>query len=162
MKKLLALILIIGCVFAMTSCYLLGPRPEKDLKKAKENLEAADYNVSYTTEAGDDIVARLSAQSEDGEDTIIIIEFANKKAANLYYRERKLEIEHEIDDLKLQIDKLKYEMKNSDNDGENLIGEIALEKLQEELSKLRKEIVLGKSGKVVWYGTKNGAKASKG
>ena len=57
MKKLLSLILagalLVGAMFALTSCSLFGPKPELDLETAAENLEDAKYAVNYV-EADDD------------------------------------------------------------------------------------------------------------
>ncbi len=161
-KKILALALVICSVFALASCSLFQPKPKQDLEKAAKNLEKAGYDVDYETYDSDNaiIVEYIEASDEDG-NKITIIKYATRKAAKLAYENEKIRRDYKIDTLENEIDSLKYQMKKFAEDDEKEMYEKYIEELKEELQALKKEEVLGKSGKIVWYGSKDAVKATK-
>lgn len=168
MKKIitaiLALAMIIGCVAVFASCG--GPKPKLDLDKAEANLKAAKYSVSHNDDAD-----RLPADrketlyaKDDNDNYINIYVFNDRKSANLYYKSLESELEFSIDSTKLEIKYVKNMIKkySADLDSATLKSyENKLKQLEEELEELE-DIVIGKSGKTVWSGTKEAIKATKG
>ena len=169
MKKILsmflAVVMIATCIMALASC---APRPLlKDLEKAADNLEDEDYHASYTDDEdrlGVGMVERLTASSEDGDDYLYVVVFETSKLASIAYDEAKLNLEHEKETLKLEIKRIKHILKKFDSDlksDEIDEYEDELKELEEELEEY-KNFVIGKSGKTVWYGTKDAIKDSRG
>lgn len=164
LAALLALVMLVGCVAVFASC---AAKPQLDLEKAKDALEDADYTVYYSDESSDStpyIEATLRA-SDDDDEQITIILFADAKTAKLYYEDLKLKHDMEIDELKLQIKTYKhilkkYEGELKSDDITELEDEI--KDLEKELEEMKEEQVFGISGKVVWSGTEKAIKDSKG
>ena len=161
---LLALAMLIGCVALFASC---GAKPELDLEKAKDALEDEDYEVYYEDDMSDDVpyIEEYLRAYDDDDNSITIIRFADAKTAKLYYQELKLQRDYEIDSLKLEIKALKNQLKKYEDDfNSDEIDEIEdeIKDLEKELEEMKEETVIGRSGKVVWTGTKDAIKASKG
>ena len=168
MKKIitaiLALAMIISCVAVFASCG--GPKPKLDLDKAEANLKAAKYSVTHNDDADS-----LSAEKketlyayDDDDNYINIYVFNDKKSAKLYYESLELDLEASIDETKLEIKYIKNMIKKYSDDLNSITikaYEEELKELEEELEEL-KDIVIGRSGKTVWAGTKEAIKATKG
>lgn len=177
LRSIIALMILLCTVFAISSCVA---QPPKDLEKAADNLEDADYNVSYSDDEDElsvGIVERLYASDEDN--FLMVIVFDNAKTAKLYYNNTKLSLNQQIEEIKSEIEynksQIKYyehilkqyddDLSNSEADRyEEYIDEYEeeIEDMMEELEELKKEYVLGISGKTVWYGTKQAIKDAKG
>lgn len=161
----LALIMLMGCVLTFASCSF-GPKPELDIDDAEEALEDENYSVSVNDDPSDPMYeATLSASNED--DYLRIVWFENASVAKLYYKSLKLEREQEIESLKLEIKTLKKVIKLYEDDYKSdELDELEdeLKDLEKELDELKsnKEYAYGRSGKVVWYGTKDAVEDSKG
>ena len=135
MKKILSMILVcvlmLGCVFTLASC----GAPNKDPKAAKAALEEADYKVTLL----EGILLEGAAASIGVEDLdAMLTAFKDDDAISIYYFEEKEDAEEAYEKL------------------EKLYNE-AKEKADED----DPEIKLGKSGAMVWIGTKNAIKAAK-
>ena len=183
MKKLLSLMLaasmLIGCALTLSSCFF-APKPELDLKEAKKALEKEDYTVSYADKEDLEDVPyveeRLSAYND--EDSLMICIYADAKSAELHYKRAKLdrdaaiaEFEQEIEELELELafyenildkyedDLDRDDIKDIEDEIEDLMDE--LEDVEKELKEYKEEYVIGKSGKTVWYGTKDAIEDSK-
>ena len=162
LKKLLILMLALACVVGLVAC---APAPEKDLEDAKDNLEDADYDVAYSddddSQAG--TVEYLYAENEDG-DSITIVRFEKASTAKLYYKARQAERESELsyykDNLKLYKHMLKNYSDDMDSETEEQLEE-RIEEYEKYIDEFDDENVLGRSGKVVWFGTKQAIKDSK-
>lgn len=160
MKKLLALALVVSCVFAMASCSLFGPKPPKDLEQVAKDLEDSDdYYASWTNDEDEiddpSVVERLYVRSED--DNLIVIVFESTKAAKLYYKSLEISYNAEIDSTKNQIKMMEYTLKHyEDKLSSDEIDELEdeIKELTEELEEMKDDFVLGRSGKRVWYGSK--------
>ncbi len=143
LKSLLAVMLIAMMAFSFTSCGV-AKNPEKAEKKLKdagyevevvdEELGLAMYVEAYDLEKGD-IECVIDAQKDS--DGVTIYYCANAKAAKKIY-----------DALKKDFDEMKEEIKKLSGTEKELA--------EEYLDKIK----YGKSGKVVYVGTKNGVKAA--
>ena len=186
MKKflslLLATVLLVACL-AFTGCSLLGAKPELDLETAAENLEDADYFVSFSDDEEDldvNVEAKLYAYEEDGENYISIVTYKDSKSAKLAYQEIKLELEYEKESYNRRVDSYELQIKNINNmmdkyedelDDEDMIDyyedmleevEDALEEYKEEYAEEKENYVYGRKGNTVWAGTKDALEATKG
>ena len=168
MKRILSLslafVMIFACIFSLSSCF--GPKPELDIGKAEDNLEDEDYTVNVVDD--EDLLApgqveRLSAYN--GDDSIAIIEFENTKTAKLYYKQLKLERDQEIEEIKLEIKYMEHILdeysKDLDSEDEDDYKD-RLKDLRKELEEADEEVLFGRSGKIVWYGTKDAVEDSQG
>ena len=167
MKKLLAmalaLVMLMGCVLAFASC---GSKPETDIDDAEDNLKDEGYSVSANDDPSDPMYKATLTASKDDE-YLRIVWFDSAAVAKLYYQSLQLEEKYEKEELELQIKTLKKVIKLYDDEYKS----DELDELEDELKDLEKELkdlkkgdsyVYGRSGKMVWYGTKDAIKDSKG
>ena len=183
MKKilvvLLALAMLISSVAIFASC---GAKPQLDLEKAKDALEDEDYTVFYSDDDDSEDIPYIEETLyayDDDDNSITIIRFADAKSAKLAYKQLKIENDAKIDNIKAEIKELKAEIKlyehvlkkyddelKSDEaeEVEENIKELEdeVKDLEKELEEMKDDYVIGRSGKVVWTGTKDAIKASKG
>lgn len=156
MKKILSMLLVL--VTMLTVCMSLvacgGPKPTLNLKKAEKNLEKNDYEVEFLDdedyildEYGDEgyAIEEVLYAEDDGDNYIVIYKFKTARDAKLYF---------EIEDYEKAWSKLqKHVLKKFGDDME-----------KEERKDLEKDIkeseeyVCGRSGKYVWFGTKDAVK----
>ncbi len=168
MKKiislLLALVMAVGCMLAVTSC---GAEPELDFVVAEANLKLAGYSVNSRVFEDDvERVKTLSASKEinDIEDTIVITEYTDSTLAKLALEKQELSFEMEKQAIELYIEYY-----------EHLIDEYASSYSAEKLADLKEKLndykvnlemaenyVIGRSGNIVYYGTKAAIEATKG
>ncbi len=166
MKKLLTLFLALVMTFTCALTFSSCGRPEFDLKDAKKALEREDYSV-YQIDDYDDtetpyIVESLSARN--GDDFLYIYIFESSSMAKLYLESIEMQYEHELEEMKLELKTLKktvkkYEKELDDDVLDKLEDEI--DDLEDEIEEGKDELVFGRSGKKVWYGTKDAVKDSK-
>ena len=169
MKKLAKIFAVVMvCVLAVTVLVACGPNTNYD--KAKANLKKNKYTVTTATKEGDtgfaiaavsyasingikveDIEAVLSATNSDGE-YVTIIWCKSSDAANTVFGK----CDEQKKALKENLDQMKDQMK--DLDGED--KEFA-QKTYDQMKKAYDNYACGHSGKVAWYGTKGGIKATK-
>lgn len=172
MKKiivtLLAAAMLLSCVFVLASCGgNQGTKPELDLEKAAENLEDADYSVTYSDDEDElavNVAEKLVAYDDD-ENAIYITVYKDSKSASIAFDALKLEIENEKAYTENKIKEIKNLLSKYEDDFED---DDEIEELEDKLKDLEKELeefeekyCYGKSGKTVWYGTNKAAKASK-
>ena len=101
----------------------------------------------------------------DDDNSLSIVRYADAKSAKLAYQEIKLKYDYQIDSLKLEIKSLEHQLKKYEDDlDSDEIDEIEdeIKELKEELEEMKEDFVIGRSGKVVWYGTADAIKDSKG
>lgn len=135
MKKILSMILVcimaLGCVFALASC----GAPNKDPKAAKAALEDADYEATLTEGAA----LELGAAALGIEDLEAVVSgLKDDDAVSIYYFEDKEAAEEAYEKLEELFEEMKEEAEEEDV-----------------------EVKLGKSGAMVWMGTKDAIKAAK-
>ena len=167
MKKILSLVLalmmLVGGVLALTSCDKTV-KPNLDLEKAKTKLEEAEYDEVTLVDKKESLepgVAKyLRAYKDGGEDTddqyIYIVEYKDKKLAKLYYEETKAQLEYQIEALKAEIEIMEmtlelYESEMDSKDIDELKDEI--KDCKKELTDYEENYTIGIDGCFVWYGT---------
>ena len=159
MKKLLALLLAVVCLFACVSC---TPAPKKDLAAAKSNLEAKNY-VVFLDDTTDDPTVSETLTATNVNESLYIVRYASNKLAKLALRRAEAQIDAQIEDIKLEIKSIKHIMNKFDDElttDEMDDYKEELRELEEELEEI-KNVVFGRSGKLFWYGTKQAIKDSK-
>ena len=164
MKKfltlMLAVLMLVSSVVVLSSC---GAKPKLNLEKAEEALKDNDYMVSYSDdidEAG--IEESLSAYKKD--DSLMIVKFAKSSTAKLYYQQMKMELDYQLESIKLEIKTTKHLLAKYEKDmkSDEIKGlEDELKDLEKELEEFEETYVIGRSGKCVWYGTVDAIKDSK-
>ena len=170
MKKikvlLLAVALLLVCTMALSACSLFAPKPNKDLEEAAENLEDEKYMVTYTDDE-DELEVNVAEKlyATDGKDNYLSVTIYNdSKSASLAYKEMKMQYDAEIDEIKLEIKNYENMIKKYEDDLDN----DDIDDYEDEIKELEKELeeakdfVFGKSGKMVYAGTKDAIKDSKG
>lgn len=160
MKRILSFILVVvTMIVACSSLVACGGRPKFNFDVAEKNLKENGYTINHSTEKKDffrlgnigyAIEEYLSAKK--GGDSIVIIKFKTVKDARLYYALKKEEI--------------------AKGESEYRLNKRLLRKYGDEMSREKRnsleryindfdERVWGRSGKYVWYGTKDAAKDTK-
>lgn len=161
---------LVACVALIISLNVFtyhGIKPELDLKDAKRNLEDNDYYVTIEDDKDDlapGVEEELRAYSDDYDDRLYIYVYEDAAYAKKEYEYAKFEIEVEIENIKLQIEIAEYQLKHYDKDlSSEEIDELEddLKELKQELEELQENYVYGRSGNIVWLGTKNAAEDSK-
>ena len=178
--RIFALVLTLCTVFSLASCF--APKPKLDLEAAKENLEDEDYIVSYVDDEDvldTNVAERLVARDEDGETALTVVVYSDAKSAKIAYKIQQLNYDYQIEAYNMQIDYYELEIKALKNkirayDDELKSDEIdALEEkieeyeddvddLKDELKEYKKDYVIARRGKTLWYGYKDAIKDSKG
>ena len=162
LSMLLALVMAVGCVFALVSC---GDEPELDIDTAAVTLEAADYDVTVNVKpSGAGLVKVLSASSKDEEDFLFIWECDSEETAKLMLRQYEVMYQNAIAELKMELENAEemiseFEEELSADMKEYYNGVIVDNTA--ELEKLENSIIYGKSGTKVWLGTVAAVEASK-
>ena len=160
MKKMLSIFLVLVTMMAMSvSLVACGfKKPNLDFEDAAKNLERKGYNVvlidgdEYGSYTGYAIKNYISASEEDGENYIYIYEFKTVKAAKLYYEDVKIYYGTGSSEYKFYKKLLKEFGDDMDRDDRKDVEDY-LEEMEEE--------VCGRSGKYVWYGTKDALEDTK-
>ena len=164
MKKLLALALIIVSIFSFASCSLFAAKPEFDLDDAKDALEDADYTVIYEDDLDTPGIKEYLRAYDSKDNSLTIIVFEDAKLANLAYQQQKLEFEYDKDELELEIKANEHRLDKYEDD----LDSADIDSIEDDIKDMNKELkemkdyVIGKSGKTIWYGTKDAIKDSKG
>ncbi len=162
--KIAIALMLLSCTF-LTLCSCVA-KPKLNLEDAADNLKDENYTVYYVEDAEDNNPRyQETLNAYKGDEGISIIKFTDSKTANLYYENLKLEYDYKIDSLRLQIETLKHQIKKYEDDlskEEIKSLEKTLENCEESLEKYKEDYCFGKSGKTVWYGTKDAAKDSRG
>ena len=169
MKKifsaLLALVMLMGAVFMLASC---GAKPELDLDEAAKNLEDNGYTIVYEKDTGSRaITASLHAYKDDGENEyyyLDILEYENATFAKIEYKKMKSQQDAAIEKLEYALEYYEQYLKSYEDemDSEEIERFENYIKTTEEEIEVKKESVIGRSGKFVWYGDKEAIDASKG
>lgn len=160
---------VVAVIIAIIVCVNVfshhGIKPQLNIDDAKDALEDADYSVSYTDDEDDlaiGVKERLYAYNDD--DYISIVVYEDAAYAKKQYEAAKIEFEAEIDLIKNSISILEYQLNHYEDDlSSDEIDDIEdeIKELEERLEEYDEEIVHGRSGNIVWYGTKNAAEDSK-
>lgn len=134
MKKVLALSLVMIMMLGLlVSC---AGGPNSDPKKAKEALEDADYEVVHANNAAEAFF--LGGWYDGCEDVILAINEEEEELIYIWYFEEKDDAEDAWEDIEEFAEELKEEAEEEDID-----------------------LVVKKSGKMIYVGTKKAVKAAK-
>ena len=173
MKKILstvlAVVLIVGCIFTLASCSpkSQGEKPELDLKKAAENLEDEDYTVTHVDDKDSlevFIEETLYAYDEGHKNSITIVVFKDSKSAKFYYEDYVNGMQSEIEEIEAEIEFYEhilkeYESKLDSDEIDEIEDEI--KKYKEELEERTEDFCYGIDDCTVWYGSADAVKDSK-
>jgi hypothetical protein len=165
MKKILSLILAlvmaVGCVFTLASC---GAEPELDIDIAAANLSKSGYNAKVDSKVSTEVVKRLIATFGDDEEYLYIWECDSEETAKLMLRECEVMLENEIASLEYDIEYAEEMISEFEEQlSKETINELnkSIEENTEYLEMYKNEMVYGKSGNKVWFGTAAAVEASK-
>jgi hypothetical protein len=172
LAKLCTVFLAIVCLFSVSAC-----APKLNIEKAAENLEDAGYTVTIAdseleltaavkmmglpSNAHISIEEALMASEDDNYVYILKVEKAS--VAKAYYKMIKNQFDAELQEIKDQIKLYEVFLKNYKkelNSTEIDYIEDAIKEMKKELEEA-KEINIGRSGKWLWLGNKDGIKDSK-
>ena len=178
MKKLAKIFAVVMvCVLAVAVLVACGPNTNYD--KAQKNLEKNDYTVVTAVKKGDtgaaiafagpaaqfdikvdDIESMLYATSKDAKDSISIMWLASYDVAKKVYYKMKDNFDTAKETSQKNLDEMKANMK--DLSGKDKEDAQKLYDAAKELHDARfVNTVVGKSGNVVYTGTKDAIKATK-
>ena len=159
MKKILSLLLVLVTMLAVCTSLVAcgGAKPNLNLSRAEANLKENGYHVDiedgeeYSGYRGAAIERTLYAYDED-DNEIYIYEFKDAKAARLYYNNMKSaygkgSAYH------------KWYKRYLKKYGDDLTRE-EREDVEDWIEEIEEE-VCGRSGKYVWFGTKDAVNATK-
>lgn len=159
--KLISGLLAVACLLSISAC-----APVLNIDKAKKALEGNGYVVEVSDEYsyyGEAVEKVLYARHEDYDEYLYMLEFNDATMANKYYQEQKVSYDMEIKELKKIIEAREYYLKKYKDkiySDEITEWEDEIKECKEELE-YAKELVVGRSGKFVWYGTKDAVNATK-
>ena len=162
MKKLLALLLVIVSIFSLASCSLFAAKPKLNLDDAKDNLEDNDYSVTYVDkDAGTGVKEYLRAYNDKGDEITIYI-YEDATSASIAYKMAKLNQDQQEEYNKLRLKRYQNLLKKYEDD----MSSSEIDSVEDSIKDLKKSMkdndyVIGKSGKTVWYGTKDAIKDTK-
>lgn len=152
-RKLVAGIMVLGCVFAMIGC-----APKLNIKDAEDALRAKDYEVEIDyeeTEIDGIELLEKSLYAERGDAWIEIYEFKDKKTAKLYYEVQKTTFDNAVKSAEEWIEFYEYVLdKNRDTLTSSEINEIEdeIKEYKKEIEELKKNFeCIGVNGKYLWY-----------
>jgi len=160
-KILLAMMLVIASLLTFTACF--APAPAKNLEKAEDALEDADYTVHYEDDSDSPYIKETLYASDDDDNTLSVRVFNDAKTAKIFYEQMKNELDYEKDEIKAEIKLYEHLIKKYEDDlDSDEIDEYEddIKELKDELEELE-NLVVGRSGKTVWSGTKDAIKDSK-
>ena len=154
--RVLALMLVASmlCVMLVACSSKPADNPEDAVAALKEN----GYTIVYES---DEVVS-----AKKGDDFISIYWFDNEDDANELYEEA-MELKEEAEEA---LEKLKDELKEAQDELDDMeegflkdAAELVVAELEEEIeeAELEADAVVGKSGNMVWMGTKDAVKAAK-
>lgn len=167
-KTLLSCILVIITTLSMLcSC---TPKPVFDIDAAKDALEDAGYDVEFVSNPDDSdmdfaeaIKKRLEAYGENDE-YICMILFDSATMAKKIYDTIIFEMDSAIKQLKAEIKAYEYYLKKYKNkikSDERDDLEDKIKEARKEMEKYKEEYCIGRSGKLVWYGSIDAIKDTK-
>lgn len=185
LSAVLAAVLLVSAVFVFSSC---AAKPELDLEKAMENLLNAGYRVTYygeknelqSAERSESLYAYKLAgdgSNENEELTVLVYKDASvaKAALNMMKQERAAaiaEIKGEIKRTQAEIAYFEALLEAHEEDpavnGSSSTLRDAIREMEDEIDELEeqleseKNVICGRQGKVVWYGTKTAIRDSRG
>lgn len=153
MKRIVSLLLLLICVFNISSCAIVPVYNSPELKMI---LNAQGYTVEDVDLKNDDgVIGYVYASKRDTGDKLYYIYFDNMTSAKSMFDYINNKQKAKISELKMHIEKLEYALYKADDVTAAEKGDYYEQYilLTEELEKV-KNYTVGRGFNVVWYGTK--------
>ncbi len=163
--KILACILLACCITLTVACGGSTAKPELNLEKAKDNLEAKGYQVNLASGGSfliDGMIVYCLDAINGEENSITIYEFCSNDIAKSYYNTQTAMNTNQIITAQTQRDFYKAVLADKAltlTDSEKKILEEEIADCEETLAKYDK--IIGFSGKFFWIGTKDAIEDTK-
>ena len=181
LTSLLTCLLVLIAAFSISGC---SPKPALDFDDAMDELIDHDYNIydmnheevsndslflafdnalvdTYIPQ--DAIDEAFHASSRNREDRLCMIQFEKSKDANKWYKYIKETLDIMIINIQQELEMYEYFLKKYEDD----ISNDAIEDYKDIIKyykgtlKTLEDIIIGKKGKIVWYGTKEAIEDTK-
>lgn len=152
-KKLVALILLLSCVFSFASCSMLPIYNSPELTRI---LRDKGYEITdVDEEVQEGIVGYIYGYNEETDDEIYYIYCENFKSAKSIYDYISSKQKAKVAEIKMEIDKVEYALYKSEGMSASELGDYYERyiELSEELKEAEK-YTSGRGFNLVWYGTK--------
>ena len=154
-KKILVVLCLFMFLFFLSSC---SKKPNLDFNNSRANLVDKGYHVTYVDNSHFlEFNEKKSLYGYVDKDFISIIEFKDLKSARLYLKYLESEYEEKINTLKAEIKMYKHTLNKYDKElTSEEIDDLKenIREIQQKLEGYEDDHKCGRSGKIVWYGTK--------
>ena len=153
MKRIIAFVMVLACIFALTSC--MGSAIKYDHQVAKSKLEKCGYTIKdYEPDYETGVVGYIHAENSDGEE-IYLMYFSNVTIARSAYKYVKKMHAANMAELQLEMKMLDYSINENGDIDTDAKGEYYKDYLEiEEELDVYKQYKCGIYSNLVWYGTK--------
>ncbi|MCM1289565.1 MAG: hypothetical protein NC132_02800 [Corallococcus sp.] len=183
MKKLAKIFAVVMvCALAVTALVACAPTPNTNYDEAKANLEKKEgYTVSMSAKEGDtgadaifasmvseiegakaeDVEAVIMATNAKTGDGVSIIWCKNADLANKLYDSAKEGMDEAKEEAKKALDEAKKELDAMEAGAAKDAAQAVYETMKEQVDNMLNNMIVGKTGNVVYSGTKAGIEATK-
>ena len=153
MKRIIAFVMVLACIFALTSC--MGSAIKYDHQVAKSKLEKCGYTIKdYEPDYETGVVGYIHAENSDGEE-IYLMYFSNVTIARSAYKYVKKMHAANMAELQLEMKMLDYSINENGDIDTDAKGEYYKDYLEVEKElDMYKQYECGIYSNLVWYGTK--------
>ena len=153
MKRIIAFVMVLACIFALTSC--MGSAIKYDHQVAKSKLEKCGYTIKdYEPDYETGVVGYIHAENSDGEE-IYLMYFSNVTIARSAYKYVKKMHAANMAELQLEMKMLDYSINENGDIDTDAKGEYYKDYLEVEKElDIYKQYECGIYSNLVWYGTK--------
>lgn len=127
-------------------------------KDADFDLDDLAYVFSDPTELGTELIVEKT-------EFLMVVTYADSKSAKYMHDNLKLALDYAVDSAKLNVKAMENTVKEYEDDLDNDDidnYEDDIKDINKMIERVDEEIVLGKSGNTVWFGTKKAIEESKG
>ncbi len=152
MKKILSIILILTCLFSLSSCAVVPAYDSDELEKILES-NGYDHTINWQVDH-EGVVGYVYGFKEKTGDEIYYIYCEGFSSANSIFRYLKSKRNAEISELKMEIEEIEFVLNSDDvsaTDKGKCYAEYVI--LKEQLEEVQ-GYNCGRGYNVVWYGTK--------
>lgn len=181
LAKIFAVVLV--CALAVTALVACGgPVPNTNYEEAKANLEKKEgYSVVMAAKEGDegaedtfammvseidgakaeDVEAVLSASNSTTGDAVSIIWCKNADLANKLYDAAKENMDKAREEAKKELENAQKQLDEMEDGAAKDAAQAAYDAMKEGIDNMLNNMIVGKTGNVVYQGTKGGIEATK-
>lgn len=156
-KTLIVCAITIIIIISTVSC---SPTPELSFNKANQQLKDLDYNVTITRDDLD-FGKTTEFRAKNGDDFLYMTEYIDEKTAKINYKHLELQMNAQIEDLKMRIELLEFYIDEYDYIPSDQSSEYheEIQDLKYEL-KQNETVLFGIDGNIVWCGTERAIEES--